>query len=117
MNKTTSLYLDFLRVIAAFGVMLVHANQVWFSNGLFLRPEYGHKLVMVFFVLSGYLIAFTVDKKNKGSERYLIDRVSRLYSVVIPALIVTFILDSLGEKINYSFYLDKVNAGNQAFRF
>ena len=117
MNKSTSLYLDFLRVIAAFGVMLVHANQEWFSNGLFLRPEYGHKLVMVFFVLSGYLIAFTVDKKNKGSERYLIDRISRLYSVVIPALIVTFILDSLGERINPGFYVDKVNAGNQTLRF
>lgn len=117
MNKSTSLYLDFLRVIAAFGVVLVHANQIWFSNGLFLKPEYGHKLVMVFFVLSGYLIAFTVDKKNKGAKRYLIDRVSRLYSVVIPALILTFVLDSVGEKFNAAFYLDKVNPGNQWMRF
>jgi len=117
MNKSTSLYLDFLRVVAAFGVMLVHANQGWFSNGLFLRPEYGHKLVMVFFVLSGYLIAFTVDKKNKGPEKYLVDRISRLYSVVIPALILTFVVDSLGERINFSFYLDKINTGNQTLRF
>jgi len=117
MNKTTSLYLDFLRVIAAFGVMLVHANQTWFSNSLFVRGELGHKLVMIFFVLSGYLIAFTVDKKNKGSEKYLIDRISRLYSVVIPALILTFILDSLGKKINPGFYIDKVNSGNQWLRY
>src|SRR5476651_1385848 len=112
MNKSTSLYLDFLRVIAAFGVLLVHANLPWFSSALFLRAELGHKLVMVFFVLSGYLIAFTVDKKNKGPEKYLVDRISRLYSVVIPALILTFVVDSLGERINFSFYLDKINTGN-----
>jgi peptidoglycan/LPS O-acetylase OafA/YrhL len=32
MNKSTSLYLNFLRVIAAFGVVLVHANLPWFLN-------------------------------------------------------------------------------------
>src|ERR1700748_246533 len=99
MNRSTSLYLDLLRVIAAFGVVFVHADQPWFSNDLFVRPELGHRLVMIFFVLSGYLIAFTVEKKDKGAKQYLIDRVSRLYSVVVPALILTFLFDSLGEKI------------------
>jgi len=117
MNKSTSLYLDFLRAIAAFGVLLVHANQPWFSNGLYARPELGHKLVMIFFVLSGYLIAFTVEKKNKGPKIYLVDRFSRLYSVVVPALILTFIVDSVGEKVNPVFYVDKINAGNQWLRY
>ncbi len=117
MNKSTSLYLDFLRVIAAFGVLLVHANLEWFSTGLFLRPELGHKLVMVFFVLSGYLIAFTVDKKNKGSKTYLIDRFSRLYSVVLPALIFTYLIDFLGQRINAAFYADKINFDHQGLRF
>jgi len=117
MNKSTSLYLDFLRVIAAFGVVLVHANLQWFSNNLFLRPELGHKLVMVFFVLSGYLIAFTVDKKNKGSKIYLIDRFSRLYSVVLPALLFTYLIDFLGRRINPGFYVDKINLDHQLMRF
>jgi len=117
MNKSTSLYLDFLRVIAAFGVLLVHANLPWFSNSLFLRPELGHKLVMVFFVLSGYLIAFTVDKKNKGPKVYLVDRFSRLYSVVLPALLFTYLLDFLGQRINPVFYVDKINSGHQLIRF
>lgn len=117
MNKTTSLYLDFLRVIAAFGVMLVHANLQWFSNTLFLRPELGHKLVMIFFVLSGYLIAFTVDKKNKGSKIYLTNRFSRLYSVVLPALIFTYLIDFFGQKINPVFYIDKISLDHQILRF
>ena len=117
MNKSTSLYLDFLRVIAAFGVLLVHANQSWFSNDLFLRADLGHRLVMIFFVLSGYLIAFTVDKKNKGSQRYLIDRFSRLYSVVLPALIFTYTLDFIGRTLHPAFYVDKINADHPALRF
>jgi len=117
MNKSTSLYLDFLRVIAAFGVMLVHANLPWFSAGLFLRAELGHKFVMVFFVLSGYLIAFTVDKKNKGPKTYLVDRLSRLYSVVLPALIFTYLIDFIGQKLSPGFYADKINFGQPVLRF
>ncbi|MEO6520466.1 MAG: acyltransferase family protein [Mucilaginibacter sp.] len=90
MNKSISFYLDFLRVIAAFGVLLVHANLSQFSNNLYLRPDLGYKLVRVFFVLSGYLIAFTVSKKNKESIRYLIDRFSRLYSVVFIGAIIPY---------------------------
>jgi peptidoglycan/LPS O-acetylase OafA/YrhL len=117
MNKSTSLYLDFLRVVAAFGVLLVHASLPWFSNNLFLSLNLGHKLVMVFFVLSGYLIAFTVDKKNKGSQPYLIDRFSRLYSVVIPALIFTYALDFVGKNLNPTFYLSQISPNHQAVRF
>ncbi|WP_139112970.1 acyltransferase [Mucilaginibacter sp. PPCGB 2223] len=117
MNKSTSLYLDLLRVVAAFGVLLVHANLSFFSNNLYFREEYGHKLVMVFFVLSGYLIAFTVDKKNKGATKYLVDRTSRLYSVVLPALLLTFILDTLGKHFNAAAYAGQVAPGNQLLRY
>jgi len=118
MNKSTSIYLDFLRVIAAFGVLLVHANFPWFSNHLFFSDRgLGNKFVMVFFVLSGYLIAFTVKEKNKGSQKYLVDRLSRLYSVILPALLLTFIFDSVGTHFNPEFYLDKMKSDHQAFRY
>lgn len=117
MNKTTSFYLDLLRVIAAFGVVFVHANLPWFSNGLFLREQMGHKLVMVFFVLSGYLIAFTVSQKNKGSRQYLVDRFSRLYSVVLPALVFTFLIDFIGKHLNPQYYLSQIAPDHQFLRF
>ena len=117
MNKSASLYLDFLRVVAAFGVLMVHAGLPWFSNGLFLSEKYGHKFVMIFFVLSGYLIAFTVKEKNKGARRYIIDRVSRLYSVVWPALLLTFILDSLGNHFNPAYYVIQITHDHLLFRY
>src|SRR5471030_124194 len=116
MNKSTSLYLDLLRIFAAFVVFFGHANFGWFSNNLF-PGDLGHKFVTIFFVLSGYLIAFTVDKKNKGLKRYLIDRFSRLYSVVIPALVFTYLIDFIGKHFNPGFYLPLISPNNQIERF
>jgi len=116
MNKSTSLYLDFLRIFAAFGVLLNHANFPWFSNSLF-PGDLGHKFVAFFFVLSGFLIAFTVDKKNKGGTNYLISRFSRLYSVVFPALIFTYLIDHLGIYLHPAFYSMHVDPDRQAVRF
>ncbi len=116
MNKSTSLYLDFLRIFAAFGVFIGHANFPWFSNNLF-PGDLGHKFVTIFFVLSGYLIAFTVDKKNKGPQKYLIDRLSRLYSVVLPALIFTYLIDFIGKHLHSNFYSTLISPNNQWLRF
>jgi len=116
MNKSTSLYLDFLRIFAAFGVFLGHANFPWFSNNLF-PGDLGHKFVTIFFVLSGYLIAFTVDKKNKGPKKYMVDRFSRLYSVVLPALIFTYLIDFIGKHLHPDFYSPLIAPNNQILRF
>jgi len=116
-NKSTSLYLDFLRVVAAFGVLLTHVNLPVFSNNLFFGYEIGHKLVMVFFVLSGYLIAFTVYNKHKDSKKYLVDRFSRLYSVVLPALVFTYLIDAIGKYYYPTVYFTEIAHNNQFFRF
>jgi peptidoglycan/LPS O-acetylase OafA/YrhL len=117
MNKSTSLYLDFLRVVAAFGVLIVHTQVSGFSDLFISVPVSGINLVMIFFVLSGYLISFTVDKKNKGLQQYLIDRLSRLYSVILPALILTFILDFIGSHYNPVYYQDKMAPDHEIFRY
>jgi peptidoglycan/LPS O-acetylase OafA/YrhL len=121
LNRSTSVYLDVLRVIAAFGVFLIHSNLPFFSNNLFLPGalgnSIGHKLVMIFFVLSGFLIAYTVDNKRKSSQHYLIDRFTRLYSVVLPALLLTYFLDTVGQQVNPSFYASQIASGSQGVRF
>ena len=104
MNKFSSLYLDILRIFAAFGVLLHHCNVGWFSEDKFLAPHYGHKFVILFFVLSGYLIAYSSLQKKKAWEDYLVDRISRLYSVIIPAIALTYFLDGLGQWLNPEFY-------------
>ena len=56
---------------------------------------------MVFFVLSGYLIAYTTIYKNQNSSNYsfseyILDRWSRIYSVLFVAVFFTVILDRVG---------------------
>jgi peptidoglycan/LPS O-acetylase OafA/YrhL len=69
---------------------------VYFLTGL------GHEAVLVFFVLSGFFISATVFRS--GLERwsvqsYAIDRLSRLYIVLLPALILGGLLDSTTRRL------------------
>ena len=49
---------------------------------------------VIFLVLSGYLIAFSVETKYDRLDHYLIPRASRLYSVALPVLLIAFVIDS-----------------------
>jgi len=50
---------------------------------------------MAFFVLSGYVIAFSAERKHGTLGDYAVARLSRLWSVVLPALILTGAIDFL----------------------
>jgi peptidoglycan/LPS O-acetylase OafA/YrhL len=105
MNRITSVYLDFVRFSAAVVVLLVHARHERFTSGWLLPfKNYGNDAVVVFFVLSGFVIAYCVDQKEKTLADYAISRLSRLYSVVIPALLLTVALDTWGYAIDPSIY-------------
>ena len=76
---------------------------------------FGHQAVMVFFIISGYLVGgglLMKYKENKLDSTYLklyfIKRFSRIYIVLIPALIMGYFLDSLGlsyfTKLYHNFY-------------
>jgi peptidoglycan/LPS O-acetylase OafA/YrhL len=78
---------------------------LYFVTGL------GHEAVMVFFVLSGFLVGGSVLKASfKFSWRtYLVARMSRLYVVLIPALLVVFVCDSAGSRLSGAqFWYDSV---------
>jgi peptidoglycan/LPS O-acetylase OafA/YrhL len=61
--------------------------------------RYGHEAVVVFFVLSGYLIGGDVrGRMRKGAFApgpYAVNRLGRLYSVVAPGLILAAVLDTV----------------------
>ena len=91
-NGASSLFLDAIRLTAALIVLLVHAYYQWFpssfeSTNVFANVA--HASVVVFFVLSGYVIAHTTTSNNRGGTQYAQARLSRLYSVLIPALLFT----------------------------
>ena len=100
--RSFSTYLDLVRFAAACLVYLWHSNQRWLVEPILPASNYGHSSVVVFFVLSGFVIAFVTDTKERDWRSYAASRLSRVYSVAIPALLLTILLDAAGRR----FFLD-----------
>jgi len=62
--------------------------------------------VMIFFVLSGFVIAYVTDIKENNGYSYAVARASRVLSVALPALIATAIFDGIGNIIHKEYYND-----------
>jgi peptidoglycan/LPS O-acetylase OafA/YrhL len=108
-HKTTlgrglSIWLDLLRLMAALTVIVYHASLPknggdWFSVG-----QIGGEAVILFFVLSGFVIAYVSDLKETTLREYAASRIARLWSILIPALAVTFLADRIGIYLDQSVY-------------
>ncbi|WP_119677466.1 acyltransferase family protein [Indioceanicola profundi] len=106
MNRGLSVYMNILRGLAAVAVVLSHVDYrgigghafEWFrTSGL------GHQAVMVFFVLSGYVIAHSAERTRTFYE-YATARIARMYSVVIPVILITPLLYLIGRAIDLGAY-------------
>jgi peptidoglycan/LPS O-acetylase OafA/YrhL len=111
MTPAFSIYLDLVRVTAAVLVLLYHASFDRFG-GAWLQPAFaraGSPGVMIFFVLSGFVIAWVTATRERSFQVYIVNRLARLWSVAIPALIMTAVVDAIGRtaypEIYPSFYL------------
>lgn len=105
MNKNTSLYLDFIRILAALTVMIGHLSGKRFMDGFLW--QFGLLMddaVVVFFVLSGFVIAYASSTSQNTPRRYIEARLARLYSVALPALLLTTLLDALGQSLAPELY-------------
>lgn len=104
MNPAFSVYLDLVRFAAACLVYMYHSNQRLLVHDVLPMSQYGHSAVIVFFVLSGYVIAFVTDTKEREWRVYAASRLSRVYSVAVPALALTVLLDYLGRQLLPTIY-------------
>jgi peptidoglycan/LPS O-acetylase OafA/YrhL len=120
-SNTQSDFLNLARWLAALVVVAEHARSLMFQDfgttggsGVFGKAFYfltgfGHEAVMVFFVISGYLVGGKVwSRMQSGGFRwlpYLCDRVSRLHAVLLFALLLGLILDTAGSRFFDSFGL------------
>lgn len=87
--------------MVAFG----HVTQEFFSTGWPNLTLYAVEAVGVFFVLSGFVIRYVTRMKYARIGEYWIDRASRMYSVVIPAILFTLVADGLTKHIDAGYYL------------
>lgn len=104
MNRSFSIYLDLVRFVAACLVYLYHSNQRLLSTEILPASNYGHSSVIVFFVLSGFVIAYITDTKENKWVSYTASRLSRVYSVALPTVILTIALDALGRYLYPAIY-------------
>jgi peptidoglycan/LPS O-acetylase OafA/YrhL len=104
MGRSFSLYLDLVRFVAACLVYVYHSNQRWLIADVLPASHYGHSAVVVFFVLSGYVIAYVTDTKERHWIDYTASRASRIYSVALPAVVGTLLLDAIGRHANPAIY-------------
>jgi peptidoglycan/LPS O-acetylase OafA/YrhL len=115
LSASASANLDLIRGLAAWAVMWGHLRALFFVdfqqlqnsspflNVLYFITGFGHEAVMVFFVLSGFFISTAIITRHasgKWSWRdYAIDRSSRLYVVLVPALLLGWLSDKVGSYI------------------
>lgn len=96
MNRQVSRYLDLLRIMAALLVLVAHLADPLITGGAIKVPEQiGYSAVMIFFVLSGYVITYVATEREATLVEFSISRIARVYSVVIPAIAVTICVDLL----------------------
>ncbi|TFD37815.1 acyltransferase [Cryobacterium sp. TMT2-10] len=104
--------LNAVRAAAAFLVVAGHARGFLFvgredasgdllTQGALALFGLGHGAVLVFFVLSGYFVGGSVQRSmTRGTfsvTSYAISRLTRLWIVLIPAILLTAILDWMGR--------------------
>jgi len=104
MGLGLSLLLDALRFLAASTVAIGHLSQHYFNIGWPGATRLAIESVAVFFLLSGFVIRHTVLHKDKSLPQYALGRAARIYSVVVPALVLTVLLDNISANVNPDFY-------------
>jgi len=115
LNASTSAHFDVVRAVAAAAVMWGHLRGLFFVDFgelthdklvhkiAYFLTGFGHEAVMVFFVLSGFLISSSI-LRSQASEtwsftEYAINRGTRLYVVLIPGLIFGTLWDRMGSSL------------------
>ncbi len=88
LGQPFSLYLDLTRLFAAVAVVFAHFRYyaILPEGAWGFLPELGREAVIVFFVLSGYVIAASTAQRRPSARDYAVARLSRVYSVVLPVL-------------------------------
>lgn len=114
-ENDTSAFLDLLRVLASFAVFFGHGID-FMGVGAALKPPNAPYMqnvgVLIFFILSGFLIAYTLNRGLQNDESfasYLVNRFSRIYAGFIPCFAFIVVLSFTLVAFNMHPAPDEVN--------
>lgn len=96
LDTNESLFLDLIRALAAFFVVIDHAPTLF---DMPRAPRWGHEAVIVFFVLSGYVISYVAATRERTPHVFVVARLARLWSVLIPAMMLTVACEIIGRTL------------------
>jgi peptidoglycan/LPS O-acetylase OafA/YrhL len=100
-----SVHLDLVRFLAAMLVFVGHVSGQRLSGGLFWQAQHLPNLaVVIFFVLSGWVISHVTTNREKDWRTYTTSRAARIYSVAIPAILIGVVLDAIGSHLRPDLY-------------
>ncbi len=113
LTPNSTKFIDLSRWVAALLVAMDHVRHGILANNtnienpnillkiLYFATSFGHSAVMVFFILSGFLVGGLTVIKSENYEfkfhDYFIKRFSRIYTVLVPALVVGGFVDLIGS--------------------
>lgn len=108
-------HIDMLRGLAALLVCVGHIRgMLWVDYGALASPDVvtkglyfltglGHQAVVLFFALSGFLVGGSAFQRIRSGQfragDYLLRRLTRLWTVLLPALVLGALWDWLGRDI------------------
>lgn len=100
LSPDASVVLDIIRIFAAQAVLVGHSLS-FLQIFPHLQPPYAPYMqnigVLIFFVLSGLLISYSVRSRLDNGEylfvHFLVDRFSRIYSALVPCLTLVALFD------------------------
>jgi peptidoglycan/LPS O-acetylase OafA/YrhL len=117
MHRGQSLYLDLLRLAAALEVFVYHLAGLP-NTGMPSGPwtDFGHEAVTIFFVLSGFVIPYAARSREPDPSGFVVARLTRIYSVALPCLLLTLLFDWVGHRFDPAIYQGLSPAGSPTLR-
>lgn len=104
LSRNLSIFLDLLRLMAALLVLMGHAGEVYRMHLPTLLGHSAKEGVAIFFVLSGLVIAFVTDRKERDWRAFARARALRMYSVIPLAILVLWACYLAGTAMNPDAY-------------
>ncbi|WP_323894686.1 acyltransferase family protein [Aeromonas veronii] len=111
LSRSNSSMLDLIRGISSQLIVVGHGISFCGIAVRFHQPNFPwmqNIAVVVFFILSGFVISYSLGRKSHRNEygflHYFVDRFVRIYTSFIPVLIFIVVIDLFSQSVNGGLY-------------